>query len=716
MPSTWENLSDPIFDHARLRPDALALIEGDRSVTYRELANGIAKASVHFHELGVKPGELVALAMSSNIEHVVLSFGLMRMGGVPLDLPPRPPARSIVNPVKLFNVSRLVRETNAITAPAGIQVHELDSDWQTKLAAQTGDHRNVRDGDEVHNFSMTSGSTGISKGVLTTRRQWLARFDTALKLFPDVFSSERPANLLIIGGMGFSAFFFFLANQLFVGGPVVLMTDNHKPDYLRDQINRWEDAVSLITPPLARQFLADAGEASPIFPKVRALFIGAAPLYPEEKAAVIKKLTPNLREVYGSAACGFISTLSAGEIAAHGDSVGRPAPGLEVEVVDAERKPVPAGQPGHLRCRGAGISQGFYGETPGTPEKPEGFRDGWYYPGDTGAIDADGYIHVKGRLSDVIYRRGTEISPLELEQIIARHPSIAEAAVVGVPGKDKDEQVMAFVVPRAQPEKAALAEYCRASIPNEKFPDRVFFVKALPKNANGKLDRLQLKALAKRGPPKPVVSLQSKREERAKQSPLRIGKGRPDASGMQTIAAIEAHLQALNDELLVKPQPNCTLSRGQRELIATAAAAAEECFSAMDLHGAIAVELLGNEKPNLSGLIEEVKQGRFQKLDPKLRSLAEIARIVAASPRQLTQAHLDAASKAGASDTDVVLTIAIASADAMYSHRVESMHAPTPTNDAAHADTARMIAQQGYKSARETVVSGPKMVRAKGTS
>lgn len=716
MPSTWENLSDPIFHHAQSRPDAPAVIEGGRTISYRELADGIAKASIHFRELGVKPGDLVALAMSSNIDHVVLSFGLMRMGGVPLDLPPRPPARAIVNPVKLFKVSRLVRETDAIAAPADVPVHELNSDWQTQLAAQKGDHRIVRDADEVHNFSMTSGSTGISKGVMTTRRQWLARFDTAWKLFPDIFSAERPANLLIIGGMGFSAFFFFLANQLFVGGPVVLMTDNHKPDYLREQINRWDDAVSLITPPLARQFLAAAGEAGPMFPKLRALFIGAAPLYPDEKTAVLKKLTPNLREVYGSAACGFISTLAASEVAAHGHSVGRPAPGLEVQVVDAGRKPVSAGQPGHLRCRGAGISQGFYGETPASPEKPEGFRDGWYYPGDTGVIDADGYIHVKGRLSDVIYRRGTEISPLELEQIIAAHPSITEAAVVGVPGKDKDEQVMAFVVPRAQPEKTALAEYCRARIPNEKFPDRVFFVKALPKNANGKLDRLQLKSLAKRGPPKPVVSLQTKREERAKQTPLRIGKGRPDAGGMQMIAAIEAHLQALGDELLVKTQPNCTLSRGERELIATAASAGNECFTCMDMHGALASELLEKDKPNIAGLIEDVKESQFQKLDPKLRSLAEIARVVAATPRQLTQAHLDAASKAGASDTDVVLAITIASADAVYSRRIESMRSPAAAKISSYAETTRDIVQHGYKKATEMAVSNPIVVRVKGTS
>ena len=178
--------------------------------------------------------------------------------------------------------------------------------------------------------------------------------------------------------------------------------------------------------------------------------------------------------------------------------------GVEVEAVDAERKPVPVGAFGHLRCRGPGMSTGFYGESALSPEKPEGFRDGWYYPGDIGGFDKDGYILVKGRLADAIYRRGVEILPLEIEQIIAGHESIAEVAVVGINAKDKtgtDQQVIGFVVPRSEPQKAALAQYCRANIPTEKFPDRVYFVRGLPKNANGKLDRLKLKAIAERGPP-----------------------------------------------------------------------------------------------------------------------------------------------------------------------------------------------------------------------
>jgi alkylhydroperoxidase/carboxymuconolactone decarboxylase family protein YurZ len=136
----------------------------------------------------------------------------------------------------------------------------------------------------------------------------------------------------------------------------------------------------------------------------------------------------------------------------------------------------------------------------------------------------------------------------------------------------------------------------------------------------------------------------------------------------------------------------------------------------MDMHGALASELLEKDKPNIAGLIEDVKESQFQKLDPKLRSLAEIARVVAATPRQLTQAHLDAASKAGASDTDVVLAITIASADAVYSRRIESMRSPAAAKISSYAETTRDIVQHGYKKATEMAVSNPIVVRVKGTS
>jgi|GEM_PF-370260 len=505
MQTVWENLSDPIFYHAERQPNAPALVQGDVTVSYGELASRIAKASVMMRDLGVNPGEIVAVAMASNIPHVVLSFALMRAGAIPLDLPPRPPPGAVANPVKLFNVKRVIRQGKVLGGAPEITFHNFDQAFIAEIQQKTGDHRVVRDADELHNFSMTSGSTGAPRGVMTSRRQWQARFESALTLFPDVLTPEKPPTLLVIGGMGFSAFYFFLSNQLFIGGRSVLMAENYNEKLVAEKINSYEDTATLITPPAARKLLSMASGDTPLFSKMRALFIGASPLFADEKLEVIKKLTPKFREIYGSAACGFISTLPPDEIADYSESVGRPFAGLEMNVVDGKGNLLPPGKVGHFRFRGPTISMGFFGSSGDNSERPEGFRDGWYYPGDLGSMDEAGYLSVRGRVSDVIYRGGVEIMPLELEQIMAGHESIAEVAVVGATDKEKgpqEQRVIGFVVPRTEPQKGPFAQYCRANIPQEKFPDRVFFVKELPKNANGKIDRQRLKMVAERGPPK----------------------------------------------------------------------------------------------------------------------------------------------------------------------------------------------------------------------
>src|SRR5262249_28680600 len=161
-----------------------------------------------------------------------------------------------------------------------------------------------------------------------------------------------------------------------------------------------------------REFLARAPHAGVMFPQMRALFIGAAPFFAEEKHAVQARLCANPYEVYGSAATGFICSH---QIDAHADSVGRPAADVAIEIVDMDGQPLPPGRTGHIRCRGAGISQGFYGDAAGNGA--EGFADGWYYPGDLGALDRSGYLTLKGRVADVIRRRGVEIYPPELEEV-----------------------------------------------------------------------------------------------------------------------------------------------------------------------------------------------------------------------------------------------------------------------------------------------------------
>ena len=503
MEYAWKNLSDAIFDHALSRPNAPALTEGGVTVTYSQFAALVSKASVFVHDLGVQPGEVVAVVMPNSIDHIVLTFALMRISAVPLDLPTQRPAGAFVDPVLHFRIGRVFL-ADGVPEYKGIICHQIGAEWRQTIAPLAGDRRVARDQDEMHFLSLTSGSTGVPKGIATTQRQWLARTRSAIKLFADVLTHDRPPNLLMAGGMGFSAFFFFLANQIAIGGPTVLLPETRDMAQFTQLLASWDDSVCLMTPPLLRVLLQQPKTEGRIFPRMRALFAGAAPLFPDEKLQIADRLCANFYEVYGSAATGFISTLAPADMRSHTGTVGRLASDVWLEASDGAGAVLPAGRAGHLRARGAGISGGLF-QAPSGPTGDEGFRDGWYYPGDVGSIDDAGFITLKGRAGDMVRRNNVDIFMPEIEEVLQLHDSVVEAAAVGIPStaNGPDDRLVVFAVTADAVAPADAAAWCRARIPANKFPDRVYFVRGLPKTANGKIDKLQLRRLAIAGPGAP---------------------------------------------------------------------------------------------------------------------------------------------------------------------------------------------------------------------
>jgi uncharacterized peroxidase-related enzyme len=186
---------------------------------------------------------------------------------------------------------------------------------------------------------------------------------------------------------------------------------------------------------------------------------------------------------------------------------------------------------------------------------------------------------------------------------------------------------------------------------------------------------------------------------RSQQEPI-VG-GLPEAPGI--VAAIRltpglgVHLRGLADELLVNDFPGATISRPEREILATAVSAANDCFYCMDSHGAFARALLEREgMVELSPAIDEIKRGSYERLGPKLRALLDIARIVRREALDLTAADVAAARAAGASDADVQLAVLIAAAFSMYNRMVEGFRARTPPAVDAYRDRAAEIAANGY--------------------
>lgn len=173
-------------------------------------------------------------------------------------------------------------------------------------------------------------------------------------------------------------------------------------------------------------------------------------------------------------------------------SVGQAMPGQVIRVFDEQGRSLPVGEVGELVIRSETIMQGYFRD-PETTAKT--VKNGWLYTGDLGRMDRDGYVYLVGRRKEIIIRGGENISPLEVEEIIFRHPAVRDVAVSGIPDRIWGEVVVACIVPSGEVTSEALTEHCRRHLADFKIPVRFAFTDALPRNATGKILRRQLSDL-----------------------------------------------------------------------------------------------------------------------------------------------------------------------------------------------------------------------------
>ncbi len=399
----------------------------------------------------------------------------------------------------------------------------VDAGWRALVERRTGDHRAAAKAEQLQILTLSSGSTGTPRAVVATHRMI---FDRNL-VYEDVFATaihapDNPANFLLTASIANSAFFRRLLAQLTCGGPVVLLPEfAHPIDFIK-AVTAWDNAALAATANMCRAFLAAAPAEGLLLPRVRALISAGTPLYAEEKRAIVRRVTPNFYDNYGTSAIGTISCLRPHEIEAKAGTVGRPVANIEVEIVDASGAACPNGVVGRVRCRSAANAKEFF--SLGEMDETERIEGGWYYPGELGYFDADGYLSLRGRAAELIRRSGIELFPGDIEDVIARFPGVREAAALGVPSPRVGEELVAVVVASAGTNREDLAKHCRANLTPEKLPDRILFADTLPKLPGGKPDRLRLRdivleKIAAPGPAAPEQRYRASRGWRPSASP-----------------------------------------------------------------------------------------------------------------------------------------------------------------------------------------------------
>jgi long-chain acyl-CoA synthetase len=333
---------------------------------------------------------------------------------------------------------------------------------------------------------MSSGTTGTPKGPLSTHAAQIGRALAGLIRREDVVFMATP--LYFGGGRGFA-----LAGLL-RGATVVLYPPPFQPADLVTAMRAERATYGFLVPTQMRKLLQLPDEGRLLLPTVRLLVSSGALLYAEERAAIMRRLTPNLVNLYSSTEGGSVASLGPEHQGEKAASVGRVFPHVTLQIVDEEDRVLPNGQVGRIRHKSPTLPSGFYNNP---EETAKYFRDGWYYPGDLGRLDDDGFLYLAGRAKEMIIRGGVNIYPGEIEEPLLSLPEIQDCAAVAWPSPILGEEVALFVVPAGEVTEAEVIQACRSMLAPYKMPRQVFFIDDLPKNGQGKVIRA---ALAKRLP------------------------------------------------------------------------------------------------------------------------------------------------------------------------------------------------------------------------
>ena len=490
-------VTDLIHGYAQERPQHPALIHDGHVLTYGALDSLMDRVAASLQRDGVRTGQVISICSASCVEYGVIFLGALRAGVAVAPLAPSSTPEALATMLAdcgariLFLDGGVGAALAAGELPAGLrQVPISMRDW---LAPEGAQPLPVQiDPDAPFNIIYSSGTTGTPKGIVQSHRmRWahvhraaLARYDrTAVT----ICSTPLYSNTTLV------SFFPTLAR----GGTAVLMAKFDALKFL--ELAQGHCATHAMLVPVQYQRIMDLPEFGRFdLGSFRMKFCTSAPFAAALKADILKRWPGGLTEYYGMTEGGGSCILYAHEFPDKLHTVGQPAPGHEIRLIDEQGREVPRGEIGEIVGRSpASMMNGYFNQPRKTAEAewydPEGNR--YIRTGDVGRFDEQGFLTLLDRRKDMIISGGFNIYPSDLESVLSKHDAIKEAAVVGVPSRQWGETPVAFVV--LKPGSTAVAEEIRAWA-NERLgkTQRLASVEIreqLPRSAIGKVLKRELR-------------------------------------------------------------------------------------------------------------------------------------------------------------------------------------------------------------------------------
>jgi long-chain acyl-CoA synthetase len=501
LPTIFSTVVHMLADARSRSPEREALICGTETLTYAEYTRCVAAFAHRLIQLGAR-GERVAILLANSNDAAIAIFATHAAGAQAVPLNPAY-TTSELGPILAdaackviicdFNVEPFVHEAGAdrtslriVVGPNAERLTRWRGEAEWKLPVP------MPSPNALATLQYTGGTTGKAKGVNLTHRAIATNISQRERVLSTRAEDER---ILAITPL-FHVYAMAMCLHLAVyARSTLIILRQYRPDLALAAVA--EKRVTLLagSPTIFQGLMADDAFAHTDFSSLVLCTSGASALPLETLKRWEAATGCAICEGYGQTEAGPVISFNPRNGLRKAGSVGLPLPLTEVEIVDVETgtQKMPVGETGEIRVRGPQLMAG-YRHNPS--ETAEALRGGWLYTGDIGAIDADGYLAIHDRKKDLVIVSGYNVYPREVEEVLYRHPAIAEVAVIGELDPRKGERLCALIVPRGRdaPITADLFEFCAQHLVRYKIPSEFRFVRSLPKTAVGKIDRKVLKS------------------------------------------------------------------------------------------------------------------------------------------------------------------------------------------------------------------------------